>query len=311
MLLPFLWPYVETRQRPAGVAAAFRGGDVVADPRRLPGGDRAPGPMLSLTLLSGLAWRPDGRHCAGRSGTFPRRPSPRSGCRWDRHRSGAARRSASRDSTVCSTTTCPGSTACAAASRFAMVLMLALASLAGIGVALLSRHRSWGRGVAMAALTAHHRALLERAAAARCPGGHRHAAPGAGLPGAERAAVGRLPAARRCRPRHGRRRAARSASRPTNCATCTSGCRIAGRLNGYSGIFPASYRARTPALRTPWTNPDAAWQALAPASTSWCTAPPGSRPGPRRCVSGWSSAARDRSRRSIGVDRSGSCPTRP
>jgi hypothetical protein len=37
-------------------------------------------------------------------------------------------------------------------------------------------------------------------------------------------------------------------------------------LNGYSGVFPASYRARAEALRAPWVDPDRAWRALAPAT---------------------------------------------
>jgi hypothetical protein len=37
-------------------------------------------------------------------------------------------------------------------------------------------------------------------------------------------------------------------------------------LNGYSGVFPPSYRARVVPLRAPWNNPAAAWQALGPAT---------------------------------------------
>jgi hypothetical protein len=37
-------------------------------------------------------------------------------------------------------------------------------------------------------------------------------------------------------------------------------------LNGYSGIFPASYRARLGPLRAPWNDPAAAWAALGPAT---------------------------------------------
>jgi hypothetical protein len=37
-------------------------------------------------------------------------------------------------------------------------------------------------------------------------------------------------------------------------------------VNGYSGIFPPSYRARLRPLRTPWNDHPAAWAALAPAT---------------------------------------------
>lgn len=37
-------------------------------------------------------------------------------------------------------------------------------------------------------------------------------------------------------------------------------------LNGYSGVFPRSYGERQRVLRRPWLDPDAAWQALRPAT---------------------------------------------
>ena len=37
-------------------------------------------------------------------------------------------------------------------------------------------------------------------------------------------------------------------------------------LNGYSGVFPPSYRARIVPLRAPWNNAVGAWQALSPAT---------------------------------------------
>ena len=52
-----------------------------------------------------------------------------------------------------------------------------------------------------------------------------------------------------------------------SCATWHFGL-VHGRplLNGYSGVFPPSYRARVAALRTPWNDFARAWQALAPAT---------------------------------------------
>ena len=161
----------------------------------------------------------------------------------------------------------PGFSALRVASRFAMVLMLALATLAGLGIALVSSisHRA-GALLAAAGIAVHLTlywsiplprdtpvavGVLNTVPAHLDPAGPTPAVydvlratdPGAsvvelpfGEPGYElRYMFFSL--------HHGHR-----------------------LLNGYSGVFPPSYRARTGLLRTPWANPDEAWLALAPAS---------------------------------------------
>ena len=158
----------------------------------------------------------------------------------------------------------PGFAGLRVASRFAMVLMLALASLAGLGVALLSAASRWGLGGGHGGVGRAHRPVL----ACRCREMSRWArrlARGAGVSGAGCAAVGYLRAARDTDP--GTVVVELPFGEPAyELRYMYVGLSHRGRLaNGYSGIFPASYRARTAALRAPWTNPDAAWQALAPA----------------------------------------------
>ena len=62
-------------------------------------------------------------------------------------------------------------------------------------------------------------------------------------------------------------------------------------LNGYSGVFPPSYRRRAALLADPLANPAGAWQALEPATHVWCTLEPGTTTGERRLASGLPPAA--------------------
>jgi hypothetical protein len=161
----------------------------------------------------------------------------------------------------------PGFSGLRVASRMAMVLMLALATLAGIGAALtrdLSRRA--GGGLVVAALAAHLSAYWAAPFPRDVPVGvgHLRVTPAYLDPAAPVAPV--YAAVARLDP------AAVVAELPFGepayelrymAAGLAHGRRL---LNGYSGVFPPSYRARLPALTAPWLEPDAAWAALAPAT---------------------------------------------
>ncbi|MGD9905375.1 MAG: hypothetical protein AB7U83_18050 [Vicinamibacterales bacterium] len=161
----------------------------------------------------------------------------------------------------------PGFSGLRVAARMAMVLMLALATLAGIGAAVLAcRWPVAGRLVVGIAMAVHLglywtvplprdvpvgvgplREVPEYLDPAAPPAPIYHAVAGLDpaailveLPFGEPAYELRFMAAALY---HGRR-----------------------LVNGYSGVFPASYRARLPTLTAPWRDPDAAWAALAPAT---------------------------------------------
>lgn len=161
----------------------------------------------------------------------------------------------------------PGFSGLRVAARMAMVLMLALATLAGIGAAVLAcASPVLGRVVVAALLVAHlglywavpfPRDVPVGVGALRdVPAYLDPAAPPAPIHDDVRrlpadAIVVELPFGE---PAYELRYMA---------AGLAHGHRL---LNGYSGVFPPSYRARVPALSAPWRDPDAARAALAPAT---------------------------------------------
>ncbi len=266
MLLPFLWPYIQTLhgQQVVRPRSEVEMSSLTLDAYRVAIAHL--GPMLSLTLLSGLAWRPRGRHLRWAVGTLTAAalaafwlslgPTPR----WGGTPVGVPGLYGLLHDYV------PGFDGLRVASRFAMVLMLALASLAGIGVALLSAaSQLWGSAVVMAALTAHIALYWNVPLPRDVPVGTgtlrevpEYLAPNAPLSAVYQPLVDADPGTVVVELPFG--------EPAYELRYMYVGLSHRGRLaNGYSGIFPASYRARTAALRTPWTNPDAAWQALAPA----------------------------------------------
>ncbi len=266
VLIPFLWPYVTTLrgQLVSRPLSEVEMSSLTLDAYR--GGLPHLGPMIVLALLAVMAWRPRGRHlrwavvtlvvAAVASFWLSLGPTPRLGGQpvgvpglygvlYD---------------------LVPGFDGLRVASRFAMVLMLALTALAGVGVALLSAaSRRWGAAVTMAAVTAHIAIYWSVPLPRDVPVGTgtlreipAYLAPTAPLPEVYRPLLGvdagavvvELPFGE---PAYELRYMYFGLTHP-------------GRLeNGYSGLFPASYRARAAALRTPWADPEAAWRALAPA----------------------------------------------
>jgi len=161
----------------------------------------------------------------------------------------------------------PGYSGLRVASRMAMVLMLALSILAGLGAALVRELSSrLGAGLVGAALAAHLAVYWAAPFPRDVPVGvgHLRATPAYLDPAgpvapihaavanlAPTAVVAELPFGE---PAYELRYMA---------AGLAHGRRL---LNGYSGVFPPSYRARLPALSAPWLDQDAAWTALAPAT---------------------------------------------
>ena len=266
VLIPFLWPYVETLR---GQQVSRPLSEVEMSSLTLDAYRRALphlGPMIVLSLLAVLAWRPRGRHLrwavAALAGAavsafwLSLGPTPRLGGQPV----GVPGLYGVLYEVV------PGFDGLRVASRFAMVLMLALAALAGVGVALLSAaSRMWGAAVMMAALSAHIAVYWSVPLPRDVPVGTgplrevpAYLAPTAPLPAVYRPLLGvddgavvvELPFGE---PAYELRYMYFGLMHP-------------GRLeNGYSGLFPASYRQRAAALRTPWADPEAAWRALAPA----------------------------------------------
>ena len=161
----------------------------------------------------------------------------------------------------------PGMSGLRAASRLAMVLMLALAVLAGLGVAALSQVAPrWARGMAIVAVAVHLTIYWSAPFPRDVPVGTGTLRPVPAYldPNAPEPAI--YAALRTEDP------GAIVAELPFGEPAYDLHYMFAGRhtaqrrINGYSGIYPGSFRARLPALQTPWTAPAAAWAALAPAS---------------------------------------------
>jgi len=161
----------------------------------------------------------------------------------------------------------PGFSGFRVASRMAMVLMLALATLAGLGAALTSDlSRRGGAALVVAALAVHLSAYWAAPFPRDVPVGvgHLRATPAYLDPATPPApiydAVAALdPAAVVVELPFGE---------PAYEVRYMAASLAHGRplVNGYSGVFPPSYRARLPALTAPWLDPKAAWAALPPAT---------------------------------------------
>lgn len=161
----------------------------------------------------------------------------------------------------------PGFDGLRVAGRFAMVLMLSLAVLAGIGVSeLVGAGRGGGTALACAALAAHLGVYWTAPFPMNVPVAVTplhptpdYLRPAAGLPAIYRAVAAIEPSAVLVELPFGE----------PGYELRYMYFGLAHRrplLNGYSGVFPASYRARADALRAPWADPDRAWRALAPAT---------------------------------------------
>jgi hypothetical protein len=266
-ILPFLWPYLQTLQgqRVSRPRSEVEMSSLTLDSYRAAIAHLAP--MGALAALSLLAWRPRGRHLRWAVATLgvgaivafwlSLGPTPR----WHGAPLGVPGLYGLLHDYV------PGFDGLRVASRFAMVLMLTLAALAGIGVALLSAaSRLCSSAVMMVALVAHVAAYwsvpLPRDVAVGTgtlgpvPD---YLAPSAPLPDVYRPLGATAPSAIVVELPFG--------EPAYELRYMYFGLAHGRRLeNGYSGIFPASYRARSAALRNPWATPDEAWRALAPAS---------------------------------------------
>ena len=265
-IAPFLWPYVETQhgQQLARPRSEVEMSSLTIDSYRAATAHLAP--MAALALLSALAWRPRGRHLRWAVailgvGAFVAfwlslGPTPR----WGGVPVAVPGLYGLLYEYV------PGFNGLRVASRFAMVLMLTLAALAGIGVALLSAaSRLWSAAVMMAAVVAHVAAYWSVPLPRDVPVGTgglqpvpAYLAPTAPLPDVYRQLMATSPSAIVVELPFG--------EPAYELRYMYFGLTHGRRLeNGYSGIFPASYRTRAAALRAPWADPDGAWRALAPA----------------------------------------------
>jgi hypothetical protein len=162
----------------------------------------------------------------------------------------------------------PGFSGLRVASRFTMVLMLALSILAGMAIAAVARRRRrLATAIAAAAMTMQIGLFMSFPLSRDTPMGVGPLQP---VPAS-------LDPAGPVAPIYHRLKAATDPAAvvvelPFGEAAYELRYMYAGLaherrlLNGYSGVFPASYRARLSPLRAPWNNTVAAWAALEPAT---------------------------------------------
>ena len=267
-VVPFLWPYIEV-QRALQVSrprSEVEMGSLTLDAYQAAQWHLLP--LLTLVLLGVLAWRPHGRGLRWAIALFAVAgvvafwlslgPTPR----WHGEPLALPGLYGVLFDYV------PGFSGLRVASRVAMVLMLALATLAGLGVAALGATSGAGARAATAVGLAVHLAVYLAAPFPRdVPVGV----------GPLQPVPAPLDPAGPIAPIYERLRTATDATAiiaelPFGEPAYELRYMYAGLthqrrlLNGYSGIFPASYRARLGPLRAPWNDPTAAWAALGPAT---------------------------------------------
>jgi hypothetical protein len=267
-VVPFLWPYVEV-QRALGVTrprSEVEMGSLTLDAYASAGWHLAP--MLALTVSCGLGWRAAGRSWRWAIALFgvaavtafwlSLGPTPR----WH----GEAIAVPGLYGVLLDYV--PGWSGLRVASRVAMVMMLSLAVLAGLGVTTVAaRSVAWARAAAAIAVAVHLAVYLAAPFPIDVPMGVGPLQP---VPPS-------LDPARPVAPIYERLRVATDPAAvivelPFGEPAYELRYMYAGLaherrlLNGYSGVFPASYRARIAPLRAPWNNAVAAWQALGPAT---------------------------------------------